>query len=175
MLLKEMTPEFWLNALSIMPDEELVEFMGFNSPEELALEKEKAAAGMSTYYISFRHFVIIEKQSGTTLGRAGYHTWFPLHSRAEIGYAIHQDENKSKGYMKEALKAILQYGFEQMDLHRVEALIGPTNTPSIRLAEGLGFTKEGHLRDHYHKNGNIQDSLFYAMLKPEYEVVRERW
>lgn len=173
--LKELTPELWSAALLKMPDDELLPWMDFENADELALEKEKARVGMSTYYISFRHFLMIEKQSGNTIGRAGYHTWYQNHSRAEIGYAIHKEENKNKGFMKEALKAIITYGFEHMHLHRVEALIGPTNTPSLRLAEGLGFTREGLLRQHYHKNGTIQDSVFYAMLKPEYEAAKEKW
>ena len=158
-----------------MPDEELMAFMGFHNEQELTLEKEKCRVGMTRFNISFCHFLMIEKSSGLNLGRAGYHTWHTNHYRAEIGYAIHQEENKNKGYMKEPLKAILAYGFETMELERVEALIGPTNTPSIRLAEGLGFTREGLLRKHYLKNGEFQDSAFYAMLKPEYEVVKDRW
>lgn len=175
LFLKELTPELWSVSLNKMTDADLMSWMDFENADELALEKEKARAGMSTFYISFRHFLMIEKQSGNTIGRAGYHTWYQNHSRAEIGYAINKDENRNKGYMKEALKAILTYGFEQMHLHRVEALIGPTNTPSLRLAEGLGFTREGLLRQHYHKNGAIQDSVFYALLRPEYEAARERW
>lgn len=175
LFLKEMTPEFWTAALAKIPDIELMELMGFNTAEELALEKEKARVGMTTYNISFRHFLMIEKSSDSTIGRAGFHTWHKNHCRAEIGYAIHREENRNKGYMKEALKAIIAYGFEQMGLNRIEALIGPMNTPSIRLAEGLGFVKEGQLRSHYLKNGEFQDSVFYAMLKPEYEAVKEKW
>jgi RimJ/RimL family protein N-acetyltransferase len=47
--------------------------------------------------------------------------------------------------------------------------VDPRNTASIKLLEKLGFKKEGHLRERYHINGEIQDALFYGLLKKEFE------
>src|SRR5690606_40551856 len=61
----------------------------------------------------------------TTLFRS--HTWFPDHCRAEIGYSLMQETDRRKGYMSEAIKEVLNYGFTVMNLNRVEALIAPDN------------------------------------------------
>ena len=111
---------------------------------------------------------MLEKTNGNIIGSCGFHTWYVLHYRAEIGYAISEEENKRKGYMKEAIKAVINYGFEHMKLNRIEAFIGPANEASIKLVTGLGFTREGLLRGHYCKNGGIQDSAVYGLLREEY-------
>jgi ribosomal-protein-alanine N-acetyltransferase len=71
--------------------------------------------------------------------------------------------------MKEALKAMLDFGFKEMQLNRVEALIGPLNVPSTKLVQSLGFVQEGVLREHYCKNGELQDSVMFSLLKREYQ------
>jgi ribosomal-protein-alanine N-acetyltransferase len=172
MLLRELTPELWTAAVITLPDHMLMPYMGFNTFAELMLEKEKCKGGMTTFFTSFRLFLMVEKSTGLTIGRAGFHNWQARHNRAELGYAMCLDHYRQKGYMKEALKLIVAYGFEQMDLNRIESFIGPGNTPSIKLAEGLGFTKEGLLRGHYNKNGELQDSACYGLLRHEYEAKR---
>ena len=70
--------------------------------------------------------------------------------------------------MKEGIKRILDYGFNEMGLNRVEAMIGSYNEPSLKLVRSLGFVKEGLLREHYCKNGELQDSIVFSLLKKEY-------
>lgn len=87
--------------------------------------------------------------------------------RAEIGYALGQ-AYWGKGYMNEALKALLSYAFEVMDLRRLEADVDPRNVASIRTLERLGFQREGYLRERWHVNGEIQDAYFYGLLRREW-------
>lgn len=60
----------------------------------------------------------------------------------------------------------------QMQLNRVEAMIGPGNTASIRLVKKFGFVEEGRLRGHYCKKGTIEDSLVFGLLKAEYSPLK---
>ena len=69
--------------------------------------------------------------------------------------------------MKEALQWAVHYGFNTMNLHRIEAFVGRNNTPSLKLLNGLGFQYEGTLREHYMVNGVPDDSLVYGLLKQE--------
>ena len=87
--------------------------------------------------------------------------------RAEVGYAMGR-AHWGKGYMNEALKALLHHAFEVMKLRRLEADVDPRNTSSIRTLERLGFQKEGYLRERWHVNGEIQDALFYGLLHHEW-------
>lgn len=172
--LKLLTPELWSTLMSVASDNEIMSTLAL-TPQLLELEKAKHKSGMTTHFISFRNFLLIDKQVGITIGKCGFHTWQARHSRAEIGYGIDMESFKRKGLMKEALKAILHYGFGEMGLNRVEAFIGPGNIASASLVEGLGFIKEGLLRGHYCKDGDIQDSACYGLLKPEYEAISINW
>ena len=71
--------------------------------------------------------------------------------------------------MREALPEVLKYGFNTMNLHRIEALIAPGNIPSLKLLQRTGFTREGLLREHYMKGGRLEDSVIFSLLRPEYE------
>jgi [ribosomal protein S5]-alanine N-acetyltransferase len=111
----------------------------------------------------------VEKQSNTIIGNCGFHTWNPQHHRAEIGYAMNSDEFKNKGFMKETLEKIIEFGFQDMDLNRIEALISENNIPSRKLLDYFGFTKEGVMRGHYLVGEVFEDSVSYSLLKSEYK------
>jgi RimJ/RimL family protein N-acetyltransferase len=88
--------------------------------------------------------------------------------RAEIGYALGHNY-WGNGYMNEALKALVKHAFEVVQLRRLEADVDPRNTSSIRTLERLGFQREGYLRERWHVGGEIQDALFYGLLKREWQ------
>jgi len=83
----------------------------------------------------------------------------------KLGYAIRADE-WGKGYATDAARTMIEFGFGELGLHRISAAIGPDNAPSIAVAEKLGFSYEGRLRDHVHTNGAWRDSLLYSLLAP---------
>jgi len=89
--------------------------------------------------------------------------------RAEIGYALCRAE-WGRGYMQEALRALIGYAFSELRLHRIEADVDPRNMASIRTLERLGFEKEGYLRERWMVNGEVQDALFYGLLRREWEA-----
>ena len=93
------------------------------------------------------------------------------HRRAEIGYAQGR-AYWGNGYMQEALKAVLNYAFETLNLHRIEADVDPRNDGSVRTLERLGFQREGYLRERWQVNGEIQDALFYGLLRPDWETAQ---
>ena len=64
----------------------------------------------------------------------------------------------------------MDYGFSEMDLHRVEALTATYNTASISTLKKFGFMFEGTLREHYNVEGVMEDSVMFALLKHEYVI-----
>jgi len=107
------------------------------------------------------------RDSNTVIGTT---TLFNLNldnGRAELGYAM-AHAYWGKGYMNEALKALVSHVFEVMELRRLEADVDPRNAASIRTLERLGFQREGFLRERWHVNGEIQDALFYGLLRREW-------
>ena len=91
--------------------------------------------------------------------------------RAEIGYGLGR-AYWGNGYMNEALHALLRYAFEILNFRRLEADVDPRNTNSIRTIERLGFQREGFLRERWCVAGEIQDTIFYGLLRREWEDFR---
>jgi len=75
--------------------------------------------------------------------------------------------------MNEALHALLEHCFETLKLRRLEADVDPRNNGSIRTLERLGFQREGYLRERWHVAGEIQDALFYGLLKTEWKQMSD--
>jgi RimJ/RimL family protein N-acetyltransferase len=112
----------------------------------------------------------IARRTDNTL--IGTSTLFHIESnnhRAEIGYALGRP-HWGKGYIQEALTALIGYAFSELNLQRIEADVDPRNGPSIRTLERLGFQREGYLRERWKVNGEVQDALFYGLLRREWEA-----
>ena len=112
-------------------------------------------------------WAMARKGSDRCIGMVNYHHREPRNRRLEIGYilapALH-----GKGFMTEALHAVLAYCFRDLDVHRVEAIIEPANTASIRLATRLGFRLEGGpLRDYWRVGETYRSTMMYSLLAGE--------
>lgn len=149
--------------------DDAMRFFGYTTEEQFLTEKKKYEGGLTTYRTSLVFFHLIEKQSSRVIGDCAFHNYYPQHARSEIGYAMRDEEFKNKGYMKEALMPIIDYGFNDMKLNCIEALISPNNTPSLKLVKHYGFTEEGRLRGHYCKNDVTEDSLVFGLLRDEFK------
>lgn len=100
------------------------------------------------------------------IGTCGYHKWLPRHSKAEIGYEL-APQYWSQGYMSEAVSAIIAYGFEEMNLNRIEAMIHCDNDASRKLLESKGFMQEGILRQYMYMKQHFADVVIFSLLKHE--------
>ncbi len=132
-----------------------------------AMQREIAAANLSNTMVKWG---LALRESDFVIGTA---TLFNLNldnGRAEIGYAMGR-AYWGKGYMHEALQALLSHAFEVLELRRLEADVDPRNAASIRTLERLGFQREGFLRERWHVNGELQDALFYGLLRHEWQRV----
>jgi RimJ/RimL family protein N-acetyltransferase len=92
---------------------------------------------------------------------------------AEIGYALNRSY-WGRGYGHEALCALIDYAFETLGLHRLEADVDPRNLASVRALERLGFVREGYLRERWHVAGEVQDALFFGLLKQDWLAREQR-
>lgn len=89
--------------------------------------------------------------------------------RVECGYVL-LPSAWGQGYASEAMTALLDWGFDALDLHRVEADIDPRNVASARVLERLGFRHEGHLRERWIVGGEISDSGLYGLLARDWKA-----
>lgn len=169
LVLRKLTPETYRYIYENYSDEQVMNFLALKSSHELNKEKDKYTQGLSTYNRSFVNFKLFDNETSHHVGNCGFHTWYTEHFRAEIGYDMIDESVRRKGLMSEALQIVIDYGFNTMNLHRIEALVGPGNIPSLKLMDKFGFRREGHMRQHYHKNGEIHDSIIFSLLRSEYE------
>jgi ribosomal-protein-alanine N-acetyltransferase len=102
--------------------------------------------------------------TGELIGNASLHHFFEQNRRCEIGYAL-ASKFWGQGYATEALAALLDYGFQSLDLNRVEADIDPRNVGSARVLEKLGFRKEGYMPERWIVFGEMADTVNYGLLK----------
>lgn len=84
----------------------------------------------------------------------------------EIGIWLHPDFH-GKGYGTEASNLITDYGFDQLNYHKLYARAHKDNEPSQKIWEKLGFTEEGELRDHAYTEGEYKNVIYYGILQGE--------
>lgn len=168
LILKGLSPDGMKYIFENCSKDEIKRILGHRSEEDYQKEEYKHKNGYSSYNRSFELFLMIDKASDTIIGRCGIHNWNVEHNRAEIGYAMADEDYKRKGLMTEALGVIIEYGFTKMNLNRMEAIVGIGNIPSLRLMEKYNFTREGVLRQHYYASGKYEDSILFSRLYPEY-------
>jgi [ribosomal protein S5]-alanine N-acetyltransferase len=169
LLLKKVTPHELKLIFAKYPKDDAKQLLGLLSDDEYISEKRKSDIGHTSYNRSIVQFLFVDKETQKTIGRGGFHNWFFLHHRSELGYLISDVNFRQKGLMSEALKAIVNYGFDKMNLHRIEAFTGKDNIASMRLLEKNGFTKEAVLREHYFIDGAFVDSVVFSKLKHEHK------
>lgn len=88
--------------------------------------------------------------------------------RTEIGYMINPTYQR-KGIALEAVTKIIDYAFNTMHFHSIEANINPLNTPSIILCEKVGFVKEAHFKENHFFRDTFYDTAIYSKLNPSHQ------
>jgi len=89
------------------------------------------------------------------------------HFRSEIAYALARNY-WGKGLMTEAVKEVIRFGFERMNLNRIQAMCIPENIGSYRVMEKVGMKYEGLIREYLYIKGKFQDLKLYSILRIEY-------
>lgn len=112
-------------------------------------------------------FVIIEKSKNLLIGDMGIRFTNHNNMQAEIGCTLNKDF-QGNGYATEAVRAMVDYLFMRLNIHRIIASIDPRNTASIQLIERLGFRKEAHFKESYFLRGDWVDDVIYAKLRSEW-------
>lgn len=149
-------------------DEETMRYYGepYQSREELemalSLRREDYAARRAI------RWGIALTGDDTLIGSCGFHHFDEGHFRAETGYILNR-AYWGQGIMTEALTAIISYGFDEMELHRIEAIIDIANERSKGVLLKLGFQYEGNLRQRFLFRGDFVDEHYFGLLHDEWQ------
>jgi len=157
------------SLFEIFSDREALRFWGFPPFNERA----EAAKLLGEIHDYFRQKTLFQwgialNADDQIIGTSTLFQFDEKSRRAEIGYILSR-RHWGKGLATEALTALLDFAFEKMNLHRIEADIEPRNAASVKIVERLGFVREGYLRERWIVGDEIQDSLFYGLLRSDWE------
>jgi ribosomal-protein-alanine N-acetyltransferase len=129
--------------------------------ENIARDLKAMAAG------EYAQFGIERLADAQLLGKCALFNLKPSCRRAEIGYGT-AAASWGHGYAREALLALLRFGFSELDLNRVEADTDPRNVRSVKMLERLGFKLEGHLRERWIVADEVSDSAIFGLLRRDF-------
>jgi len=121
-------------------------------------------------------YAVVQRDTGMLIGSCNL--WYKDENKAELGWILHPDYWQ-KGYGYEMAKRLIEFAFNELNIHRVIATCDSENTASFRLMEKLGMRREGYFLDARPANKNSQtgrefsDKLSYTLLKSEWKMANE--
>jgi ribosomal-protein-alanine N-acetyltransferase len=153
----------------IMSDEEALAFYG-HPPHRSLHDTQALITQIQTRYTRREgiRWGIAVTGDDRVIGSCGLRHFDDGHHHAETGYELHR-AFWGQGIMAEAMAATLTFGFTELGLHRVEAVIDEANSRSKGLLLKLGFTYEGRLRERYYFRDRFEDEYYYGLLKHEWD------
>lgn len=153
------------DVFSIFSSEDVTKYYGMYPMKDIS----EAEVLIEKFKKSFESFNSIRwgielKDCNKIIGTCGYHNWNKRHFRAEVGYELN---NKfwGNGYAKEAVLAIIEYGFNKMSLERIEAVVYPENIVSENMLKKMNFVYEGYLRKYAYFRDKFQDLNMFSLIK----------
>ena len=118
-------------------------------------------------------FAVVLKGDAALIGSCAVALKKPEHREAMLGYVFNR-HYWGQGIATEAARAVVNFAFEELHLHRVAAMCNVHNPASARVMEKLGMQREGRLREHCFERGRWQDSFLYAVLEQEWKKSNSR-
>ncbi len=113
------------------------------------------------------HLVLEDRTDSSFVGSVALMIEGDAPSSAELGYWLHESQ-WGKGYAAEASRAIVEFGFASLGLHRIWGKCHVDNAGSARVMEKCGMTLEGTIREHVWLRDHFRSSFLYSILKGEW-------
>lgn len=160
------------NLFAIFSDPRVSRYLSHPAWTDIASARQLVARTVAAVDAGKYVYLGIERTSdGKLIGECSLFNLMPQCRRAEVGYTL-AHEAWGKGYIGEALVALLEFGFTRLVLNRVEADVDPRNAASAKTLEKLGFQKEGLLRQRWIVDEEVSDSALYGLLAAEWRAQR---
>ncbi len=156
--------DFFYRALN---DREVTRFLMLRYPMSRWDERDWIERNRSLSYDS-ANFVIEAKADGRIVGGVGLRTQGPENRCADLGIAVSDRSQWGKGYGTDAMRTVCRFGFEEMDLHRIELWVFADNERARHVYEKVGFVLEGTARERFHYGGRRVDEHLMGLLRREF-------
>jgi ribosomal-protein-alanine N-acetyltransferase len=164
LLLRQITPDDVNEIFALRSNPETMKYI----PRPLATTKDDAMGHIKMIQDKIVsnegiNWAITEKGNPKMIGIIGHYRIRWEHFRSEIGYML-LPEHQGKGIITEAIQLLVDYGFNEMKMHSLEAIIDPKNTASARVLEKNNFVKEAHFKENEFYDGKFLDAVVYSLL-----------
>jgi RimJ/RimL family protein N-acetyltransferase len=171
LILRKLSPEDAPELYSLRSDELVIKYLARKPAASVAVVRDFILQVNQNVEsnTSILWGIALNNKPGELIGTICFWNLEPENHRAEIGYMLHP-HHWHKGIMKEALDVVMDYGFNQMKLNRVEAKLSNGNDASEFLLVKSGFTKEAFLRQDIYFGGEFIDSLIYSKLASDHRM-----
>ncbi|RJP65068.1 MAG: N-acetyltransferase [Ignavibacteriales bacterium] len=167
LLYRNITPEDCNEIFKIRSNDKVMTYLDTTKHNSVEDSKKMIEAVIESYKNKTGiNWAIIKKESRAFVGYFGYWRIITEHCRAEIGYAL-KPEYWGQGIMAETLTAMIEFGFNTLMLHSIEANVNPGNTASIKVLEKAGFKKEAYFRENFLFDNKFLDSIIYSLLEKD--------
>jgi ribosomal-protein-alanine N-acetyltransferase len=169
--LREFDEDDWVSVHKYASDPEVVQYMtwGPNTTEDTKNFVQRALAYQKEQPRRNFDLTIISKEEGALIGGCSIRVSDPDNREGFIGYLLRR-QYWQRGYATESAKALIAFGFNQLDLHRIYATCDTRNVASTRVLEKTGMRREGILREHKLQRGEWRSSYVYAVIIHEWKV-----
>lgn len=163
LLLRQFNPNDIYNVFKGLSDPEIIKYYGVSystledTKAQMQFFNDLEGNGTGIWW------AICSPDNNIFYGACGLNGLDKDHKKAEIGYWLLK-EHWGNGYISEAVPFIVKYGFEQLGLHRIEAIVETENSASKKLMDRLGFEHEGTLIECELKNGKYISLDMYAKI-----------
>ena len=149
-------------------DPAVIEHLSWRYPLSLAAEedylKQRVSAAMSYGTTLFA----IETKDGQHIGGINFNLTFVESRKARLGISIGEKEYWSKGYGADAIMTLLRFGFDEMNLHRVDLTVDADHAAAIACYRKCGFVEEGRMRQARYTRGRYLDWIVMGILRDEF-------
>ena len=165
LIFRELTEYDALDIFNCFSNEDVLRYYGQNPLTSIDQVKH-IVRNFSKNYNEKRSIKWGIEMKGTAgiIGTIGFQEWSPEHKRADISYALFP-EHWGNGFATEAVSKVISYGFKELGLMRIGAVVFVENKASNKLLIKLGFVKEGILRNYMYQNNRPFDTNIYSLLK----------
>ena len=165
LLMRRMTMKDAPDIFEYSRDPEVARHVLWSAQKQLSEAKEYVRFMLRRYRDDLpSSWGIIDKASGKLIGTIGYMDHSEDNASVEIGYSLAK-RMWGKGLMTEALRAVIDYTFEEMEINRIEAQHEIENPSSGRVMEKCGMMQEGVLRQRLYNKGRFVDVALYSILR----------
>ncbi|MEI7510451.1 MAG: GNAT family N-acetyltransferase [Flavobacterium sp.] len=167
--LRALEPEDLEFLYAIENDENIWEVSNTQTPySKFLIRQYLENAHQDIYEAKQLRLAICKTDSNETIGLIDIFEFDPKNNRAGIGIVIQKEANRGKGYAKESLSLVIDFSFQQLQLHQLFANIGVDNVSSLNLFATFGFQKIGVKKDWIFVHNSYLDEAVFQLINPNH-------